>query len=56
MAGTTDASHLGGRLHLRGPGAVRIEVEEVFPLADAAAAHRRLEGGRARGKLVLEVR
>ena len=37
-------------------GAVRAEVEEVFPLADAAAAHRRLEDGRTRGKLVLAIR
>lgn len=37
-------------------GAVRAEVEEVFPLADAVAAHRRLEDGRTRGKLVLAVR
>lgn len=37
-------------------GHVRVEVEEVFPLAAAAAAHRRLEAGRTRGKLVLEVR
>jgi NADPH:quinone reductase-like Zn-dependent oxidoreductase len=36
-------------------GAVRIEVEEAFALADAAAAHRRLEDGRTRGKLVLEL-
>jgi NADPH:quinone reductase-like Zn-dependent oxidoreductase len=36
-------------------GAVRIEVEEAFPLAAAAAAHRRLESGRTRGKLVLDV-
>lgn len=37
-------------------GAVRVEVEEVFPLAAAAEAHRRMESGRTRGKLVLEVR
>ncbi|MGW6282792.1 NADP-dependent oxidoreductase [Kribbella sp. NPDC055071] len=37
-------------------GAVRVEVEEVFALADAAAAHRRLESGRTRGKLVLAVK
>jgi NADPH:quinone reductase-like Zn-dependent oxidoreductase len=36
-------------------GAVRIEVEEAFALADAAAAHRWLEDGRTRGKLVLEL-
>jgi NADPH:quinone reductase-like Zn-dependent oxidoreductase len=36
-------------------GEVRIEVEEVFGLAEAGAAHRRMESGRTRGKLVLDV-
>lgn len=36
-------------------GAVAAEVDEVFPLADAAEAHRRGETGRTRGKLVLRV-
>ncbi|MFC4060091.1 NADP-dependent oxidoreductase [Planomonospora corallina] len=36
-------------------GHVRVEVEEVFPLEQAGAAHERLAGGRARGKLVLRV-
>ncbi len=36
-------------------GAVRVEVEEVLPLAEAAEAHRRQESGRTRGKLVLQV-
>lgn len=34
---------------------VRVEVEDVLPLADAAEAHRRLENGRTRGKHVLRV-
>jgi NADPH:quinone reductase-like Zn-dependent oxidoreductase len=34
-------------------GRLRVELEETFPLADAAEAHRRLEDGRARGKIVL---
>jgi NADPH:quinone reductase-like Zn-dependent oxidoreductase len=36
-------------------GQVRVEVEEVFPLEQAAAAHARSESGRTRGKLVLRV-
>jgi NADPH:quinone reductase-like Zn-dependent oxidoreductase len=34
-------------------GTLRPHVEEVFPLADAAKAHERLESGHVRGKLVL---
>jgi NADPH:quinone reductase-like Zn-dependent oxidoreductase len=34
-------------------GALRVAIEETFPLAEAAEAHRRLEDGRARGKIVL---
>ena len=36
-------------------GAVHVEVEEVFPLEQAARAHTRGEAGRTRGKLVLGV-
>jgi NADPH:quinone reductase-like Zn-dependent oxidoreductase len=34
-------------------GRLRVVIEETFPLAQAAEAHRRLEEGRARGKIVL---
>jgi len=34
-------------------GELRIEVAETFPLAQAEAAHRRIEEGHTRGKLVL---
>ena len=51
-----DGHALGEIAGLIEQGAVRIEVEAVFPLAEAAAAHRQLEAGRTRGKLVLEVR
>ena len=50
-----DGHALGEIAALIESGAVQAEVEEVFALADAAAAHRRLEDGRTRGKLVLEV-
>ncbi|WP_226887480.1 zinc-binding dehydrogenase [Nocardia brasiliensis] len=36
-------------------GEVHVEVEEVLPLDQAAEAHRRIEQGRTRGKLVLHV-
>lgn len=35
---------------------LEVTVKEVFPLEQAAEAHRRLEGGGVRGKLVLKVR
>jgi NADPH:quinone reductase-like Zn-dependent oxidoreductase len=34
-------------------GKLTVAIEETFPLAEAAEAHRRLEDGRARGKIVL---
>jgi NADPH:quinone reductase-like Zn-dependent oxidoreductase len=37
-------------------GAIEVLVEEVFPLEDAAAAHRLGDSGRVSGKLVLSVR
>ncbi|MEV5330024.1 NADP-dependent oxidoreductase [Nonomuraea fastidiosa] len=43
IAGLIDAGH------------VRVEVEETFPLEQAAKAHERGETGRTRGKLVLTV-
>jgi len=36
-------------------GAVKVMIDEVYPLEQAAAAHERLERGGVRGKLVLEV-
>lgn len=36
-------------------GVVRVEVEDVLPLAEAAKAHRRVQEGRTRGKIVLSV-
>lgn len=34
-------------------GSLRVVIDETFPLAQAAEAHRRLEEGRAKGKIVL---
>lgn len=36
-------------------GQLKIHVSQVFPLADAAAAHRLLESGSVMGKLVLQI-
>lgn len=36
-------------------GTVRANIDQVFDLADGAAAHRALEGGHTRGKIVLRV-
>jgi NADPH:quinone reductase-like Zn-dependent oxidoreductase len=36
-------------------GSLRVYVEKVFPLAEAATAHAELEGGHTRGKIVLRV-
>lgn len=40
---------------LLGSGAVSVPVDSEFPLAEAAAAHRRMEGGEHIGKIVLRV-
>ena len=36
-------------------GRLHIEVSKALPLAEAASAHRLIEDGHARGKLVLEM-
>ncbi len=50
-----DASTLTIITRLINSGDVLVHVDEVFDLADAAAAHRALESGHTRGKLVLNV-
>jgi NADPH:quinone reductase-like Zn-dependent oxidoreductase len=50
-----DGHALGEITDLIEAGEVRIEVEQVLPLGDAAEAHRRMASGRTRGKLVLDV-
>ncbi|PAV25433.1 alcohol dehydrogenase [Tamilnaduibacter salinus] len=46
--------HLEEIAELIEDGDVRLHVDAVFPLADAARAHERLEMGHGRGKLVLD--
>ncbi|HEU4808557.1 MAG TPA: NADP-dependent oxidoreductase [Homoserinimonas sp.] len=36
-------------------GKVSVNIDKVYPLAEAAAAHAELEGGHTRGKIVLDV-
>ncbi|HEY0689365.1 MAG TPA: zinc-binding dehydrogenase [Kribbella sp.] len=53
--GTGFHGALGELAGLIEAGQVRIEVEQVLPLGEAAEAHRRLATGRTRGKLVLDI-
>jgi NADPH:quinone reductase-like Zn-dependent oxidoreductase len=46
---------LAGLADLVVKGELDVAIAEVFPLADVAAAHRVLDAGHARGKLVLTV-
>ena len=48
-------SELAGLARLVAAGSVRPAPTEVVPLADVAEAHRRVEGGHVRGKIVLQV-
>lgn len=48
-----DAATLAVVSRLLEQGSVRPHVDEIFPLADVAAAHTRIEDGHVRGKLVL---
>jgi NADPH:quinone reductase-like Zn-dependent oxidoreductase len=50
-----DACGLESLAALADEGRLRVEIEQSFPLAQAAEAHRRLEHGRASGKVVLTV-
>ncbi|MFJ4922873.1 NADP-dependent oxidoreductase [Streptomyces sp. NPDC088725] len=50
-----DGASLNRIAHLIDEGAVKVEIDEVLPLADAGEAHCRGERGRTRGKLVLHV-
>lgn len=51
-----DVFQLEEILELIEDGDVKVHVDGVFPLSDAAAAHKLLEGGHVRGKLVLDLR
>ena len=51
-----DRAHLERIVDLVGKGAVRVPEIKVYPLSEAAAAHRVSEGRHLRGKLVFKVR
>ena len=53
MLVSPDRAGLESLAALADEGRLRVVIDEVFPLAEAAEAHRRLEAGRARGKMVL---
>ena len=36
-------------------GTLKVRIDEVFPLTDARAAHERIEAGKTKGKILLEV-
>lgn len=50
-----DADELAMLCGLVDDGAVTVHVERTFPLQQAAEAHRLIEGGHMRGKIVLEI-
>jgi NADPH:quinone reductase-like Zn-dependent oxidoreductase len=50
-----DARTLGVITRLIDDGAIRVHVEREFPLAEGAEAHRLVESGHVRGKVVLRV-
>ncbi|GAA1733297.1 NADP-dependent oxidoreductase [Microbacterium paludicola] len=52
---TPDGTALGTIGRLLDSGAIQVYIEKVFELEDAAEAHRQLELGHTRGKLVLRV-
>ncbi|WP_345751557.1 NADP-dependent oxidoreductase [Microbacterium rhizophilus] len=52
---TPDGAALATIGRLLDSGAIQVYVERVFDLDEAAAAHRQLEAGHTRGKLVLRV-
>ncbi|MFJ9825174.1 NADP-dependent oxidoreductase [Streptomyces sp. NPDC101160] len=51
----SSGSDLAGLAALIDTGRVRVAVDSVFPLRDAAAAHARAERGHLQGKIVLDV-
>lgn len=55
IRGPRTAARLGELLDLWSDGTLRVEVSRTFPLAEAAEAHRLVESGHGRGKVVLTI-
>jgi enoyl reductase len=53
LRGERSAERLAALAQLAADGALRLPIQQTFPLERAAEAHRVLEGGHVRGKLVL---
>jgi enoyl reductase len=49
------AAQLGELLDLCSAGALRVEVQQSYPLEEAAEAHRVIQAGHVRGKLVFTI-
>ena len=53
------AAELRGRtgdlFSLQQSGRLKVAIDRTWPLAQAAEAHRYLEGGRSRGKILLQI-
>lgn len=50
-----DEAHLAAITGLIEGGIIKPHVDQVYPLAETAAAHTHVEGGHARGKVVVEI-
>jgi NADPH:quinone reductase-like Zn-dependent oxidoreductase len=51
----SEAKELAEIAELAASGRLRIELDKVFPLAEAREAHAQMESGHSRGKTVLRV-
>jgi NADPH:quinone reductase-like Zn-dependent oxidoreductase len=55
LSGTRSSARLSDLTHLYTSGKLRIHIRKTFPLHHAADAHREVESGHGRGKVVLKV-
>ena len=52
----SNGAQLAELARLLDQGAIRVAIDSVYPLADAAKAHERAAGGHIQGKIALTVR
>lgn len=55
LSAKANAEHLTALARLADSGQLRVHIDQVFPLGEAAQAHRISEQGHVRGKLVLDI-